>query len=159
MQNAALIAWLATAGGGLTMVSIWMAKGGVRQAKDETAGAAHGAPVTGPTTRLDPWKVWSHVTVALVGLAIFILYMVQDDEASTGYEPAPWIAFALLLVVAGFGLSMAIPWFQDRRARTAGGSARRKPAEQSIPAIVVLLHGLAASTTIVLVGLVALGLD
>ncbi len=159
MQNAALIAWLATVGGGLTMLTIWMAKGGVRQAHDETAGAGSGGPAIGPTTRLDPWKVWSHVTVAVLGLVLFILYMIQDDETRTGYDVAPWITLSLLLVVAGFGLSMAIPWFRERRNRTATGGPRRRPAEQSIPVVVALFHGLGAATTIALVALVALGVD
>lgn len=156
MRTAALIAWLATIGGGLVMLTIWFGKGGVRQVPDETTVGGAPTPTTRPTTRLDPYKVGTHVLMALVSLVVFVGLLAVDDEGGTGYSAAPWLVLGGLLVTAGFGLAMAVPWYRDRKAR---GRGARKPAEQSIPFAIVGLHGLAAATTIVLVALVALGID
>jgi len=53
---------------------------------------------------------------------------------------------------------MAARWLQDRRAPVAaGGQASARPPEQHFPVPVVVLHGLLAATTLVLVLLAALG--
>lgn len=161
MQTATLIAWLVTAGGGLVMAGIWMARGGLRQRLDP---AQVPGPGSGPIdegahpeqdSRLPMWQVFTHAVLALVGLGVFVLYMVSGEE-SPGYGTAPWIALAFLAVVASFGVAMVRKWHSDRKLL---GERRRDPdapAEQAIPMPVVALHGLAAVTTVVLLVLVAL---
>ena len=161
MRTAAILAWLATVGGGLTIVTIWVAKGGLRQEDREltvarTRGAAE--PVSAPYTNLSHWMVATHALLALTGLALFAYYLARRDSVQTGVESAPWLALGTLLVVAGLGLGMARRWSADRKAHASGtGKRRRSPAaDQAIPALIVAAHGLAAAATIVLVLLVAL---
>ena len=56
------------------------------------------------------------------------------------------------MVVALLGFTMAARWLQDRRAPVPA-----RPPEQHFPVPVVVLHGLLAATTLVLVLLAALG--
>ena len=161
MRTAAILAWLATIGGGLTIVAIWAAKGGLRQEDREltvarSRGAAEQAAV--PYTNLSHWMVATHALLALTGLALFVYYLARRDSVQTGVESAPWLAFGILLVVAGLGVGMARRWSADRKANASGaGRRRRSPAaDQAIPAIVVAAHGLTAAATILLVLLVAL---
>ena len=41
MDDAALVAWVLTAGGGLTMAAIWLARGGLKQ-RDEVLELSYG---------------------------------------------------------------------------------------------------------------------
>ena len=62
------------------------------------------------------------------------------------------------MVVALLGFTMAARWLQDRRAPVAAGEpVPARPPEQHFPVPVVVLHGLLAATTLVLVLLAALG--
>jgi hypothetical protein len=163
MENAALVAWLVTAGGGLIMVAIWIARGGLRQAHDpsQVAGARSGPIDEGAEPERDSglplWQVFTHAAMAVTGLIIFLLLITQPDEAPSGYESAPWFALIALAFVAALGVTMVRRWHADRQRL---GEARRDPGappEQHIPIAVVGLHGLAALVTIVLVALVAIG--
>ena len=140
MKWAALIAWVVTAGGGFVLLSIWLARGGMRQ-----RGAA--------SARIRPPLIMSHFLLAAAGLVLWIIYLVSDKDALA------WIAFAALLVVAVIGFTMFGIWLQQRRGR--GGAvetaAEGGPAEQHFPVPVVALHGLLAATTLVLVLLTAIG--
>jgi hypothetical protein len=126
MDIAALITWLVTAAGGFVLLSTWIAKGGHR---------------AGSGTRLAPGLVFSHFTVAVIGLVLWIIYLVANESVLA------WIAFALLLVVALLGFTMFARWIPVRRADTA---------ESRFPLAVVLGHGLLAATTLVLVLLSAI---
>jgi hypothetical protein len=149
MEWAALIAWVVTAGGGFVLLSIWLARGGMRQQRE-------------PGARIRPPLILSHFGLAAAGLVVWIIYLASDKEALT------WIAFAILAVVALLGWTMFAIWWQRRKragitatvAETAGGagstSAGAIPAEQSFPVSIVALHGLLAVTTAVLVLLTAL---
>ena len=161
MRTAALIAWLVTAGGGLTMVAIWAAKGGLRQEDRElTMARSRGAaePAAPASTNLSHWMVASHALLAVTGLGLFVYYLARRDSVQTGVESAPWLAFGTLLLVAALGVGMVRRWAADRRASAGGPGQRRRStaADQAIPAVIVGAHGLAAATTIVLVLLVAL---
>jgi hypothetical protein len=152
MEWAALIAWILTAGGGFILLSIWLARGGMRQ----TAGGS----------RIRPPLILSHFLLAAAGLVIWLIYVVTDSDALT------WIAFVTLVVVAILGWTMFAIWYRQRQrggaapgqpaapgASTPGtaGSAIAVAAEQHFPVAVVAIHGLLAVTTVVLVFLTAVG--
>jgi hypothetical protein len=142
MKWAALIAWLVTAGGGFILLSIWLARGGMRQ---NQAG------------RIRPLLILSHFLLAAGGLVVWIIYLVADTEA------LKWVALATLGVVALLGFTMFFIWARQRQMRAAAAPATAtpvepdRPAEQHFPVSVVALHGLAAVTTVVLVFLTAIG--
>jgi manganese efflux pump family protein len=136
MKWAALITWVATAGGGFVLLAIWLARGGMKQA------AATGS-------RIRPPLILSHFLLAATGLVLWIVYVIDDKSTLA------WIAFALLLVVALLGFTMFAIWLRRRSSGTA--VTADTPAEQHFPIAVVGLHGLLAATTLVLVLLAAAG--
>jgi hypothetical protein len=140
MKWAALIAWVVTAGGGFVLLSIWLARGGMRQRGESTA-------------RIRPPLIMSHFLLAAAGLVLWIIYLIDDKETLA------WIAFAALLVVATLGFTMFAIWLRRRQARGAIPEALTPstPAEQHFPVAIVGLHGLLAATTLVLVLLTAVG--
>jgi hypothetical protein len=139
MKWAALITWVLTAGGGFVLLSIWLARGGMRQ---QAAGG----------NRIRPPLIMSHFLLAAGGLVLWIVYLVADNSTLA------WIAFAALLVVALLGFTMFAIWFQRRQQGAVGAAVDPgTPAEQHFPVSVVSLHGLLAATTLVLVFLTAIG--
>ena len=139
MKWAALITWVLTAGGGFVLLSIWLARGGMRQQ------AASG-------NRIRPPLIMSHFLLAATGLVLWIIYVANDSDTLA------WIAFAALLVVAVLGFTMFAIWLQRRQQRGADTQAGpTTPAEQHFPVAIVGLHGLLAATTLVLVLLTAAG--
>ena len=149
MEWAALIAWVITAGGGFVLLSIWLARAGMKQ--------------SGEGKRIRPPLILSHFLLAATGLVLWIIYIVADNDTLA------WIAFALLLVVATLGFTMFAIWLRERQQRAPAGAAATpgapntpamaggEPAEQHFPVTIVALHGLLAATTLVLVLLAALG--
>jgi len=141
MEWAALVAWVLTAGGGVVMLAIWVARGGMRQRE---------------SGRIRPPLILGHFALAATGLVLWIVYLAADSDALA------WVAFVLLLVVAGLGFTMFAIWQRQRQARATvtqaatATSGPAQPAEQRFPVAVVALHGLAAATTLVLVLLAAL---
>jgi hypothetical protein len=140
MKWAALITWVITAGGGFVLLSIWLARGGMRQ-------QAEGG------NRIRPPLIMSHFLLAAAGLVLWIIYLAVDKKAIA------WIAFVLLLVVALLGFTMFAIWLRQRRGRAGAVevAAAGQPAEQHFPIAIVGLHGLLAATTLVLVLLTAIG--
>jgi manganese efflux pump family protein len=136
MKWAALITWVATAGGGFVLLAIWLKRGGMRQA-----------------TGIRPFLILSHFLLAAGGLVIWIVYLANDSDSLA------WIAFVILAVVALLGWTMFAIWYQRRQAAGAGieGVDPGTPAEQHFPVPVVALHGVLAVTTVVLVLLTAIG--
>jgi hypothetical protein len=139
MKWAALVTWIITAGGGFVLLSIWLARGGMRQEGDGG-------------NRIRPPLILSHFLLAAAGLVIWIIYLAADKDALA------WIAFGVLVVVALLGWTMFFIWLRRRQARAmaAEASAVGVPAEQHFPVPIVALHGLLAVTTVVLVLLTAL---
>ena len=140
MKWAALITWVLTAGGGFVLLSIWLARGGMRQARD--AG-----------NRIRPPLIMSHFLLAATGLVLWIVYVVDDSTTIA------WIAFVALLVVAALGFTMFAIWLRRRQARSAAVETVTPdtPPEQHFPVAIVGLHGVLAATTLVLVLLTAAG--
>ncbi|TQC41320.1 hypothetical protein EEB14_55615 [Rhodococcus sp. WS4] len=146
MGIAALITWLLTAVGGFYMLSVWIAKGGPRR-----PSASH----------FPPALIFGHLALAVVGLVLWIIYLLTDTDALA------WVAFIVLLPVAALGFTMLVRWIPSYRARaavtatapgaTAGAATEQVPAEKHFPVVVVAGHGLFAVVTVVLVLLTALG--
>jgi hypothetical protein len=140
MKWAALIAWVLTAGGGFILLSIWLARGGMRQQRE--AG-----------NRIRPPLIMSHFLLAATGLVIWIIYLAKDKSTLA------WVAFGILAVVALLGWTMFFIWLRRRQGRVAGADTVTSgaPAEQNFPVSIVALHGILAVTTVVLVLLTAIG--
>jgi len=128
MHVAALVLWIATALGGLTMTGIWLANRGPAQ-------HAEGA------SRIGPRRLAAHAGTAAAGLVLWIVHVASDSDA------AGWLAFGLLPVVALIGSLMFMTWLAGRGADTGDVTA----AEQRIPPVVVAAHGLLAVATAVAV--------
>lgn len=168
MDEAALVLWLLTAGGGLTMAAIWLVRGGLKQ-RDEVLETSYrhvadATEVAGsvPETRrsrLPVWAVSTHASLAVLGLFLWIYYLgVQDDEG-TGVGAVPPFVVTVLLVVAGLGFVMVRRWREDRsRLDVEKVPKAERPPEQRIPSAIVAMHGLLAVVTVALVVLTALGI-
>ena len=110
-------------------------------------------------TRFPPALILGHFLLAAVGLVLWIIYLATDTEALA------WVAFAALLVVAVMGFTMLTFWLQGRRVPATAGMAQTgaeggtRAPEQHFPVPVVILHGMLAAATLVLVLLTALGGD
>lgn len=134
MDVAALVAWVLTAGGGFFLFGTWVARGGLQQARSGE-------------TRLPPALLFGHLLLAATGLVLWIAYVASDADGLA------WAAFVVLLPVALLGFAMLFRWVAERREVGAESPA----AEQRFPVPVVVLHGLLAVTTLVLVLLSAAG--
>ncbi|MET4611116.1 hypothetical protein ABIC28_002097 [Rhodococcus sp. PvR044] len=145
MGIAALVTWLLTAAGGFYLLATWIAKGGVRQPR---------------TSHFPPAVIFGHFLLAVIGLVVWIVYLVVDEDALA------WTAFVLLLPVALLGFTMLIRWIPVYRAAgasagnggaSAPGSAPNGAPETHFPVAAVAGHGTFAVVTVVLVLLTALG--
>jgi hypothetical protein len=131
MAWAALVAWAITALGGLALFLQWLRHGGFSQKEGIRAP-----------------RLVSHLSLAVVGLAVWIGYLATDSR------PLAWIAVAILATVALLGVSMFVI---SLRGRTKT-SRTEKPAEAIFPLPVVVLHGALGATTLVLSVLSAAGI-
>src|SRR5215211_5951359 len=151
MEWAALIAWIATAGGGFVLLAIWLSRGGMRQASESGS-------------RIRPPLILSHFLLAATGLVLWIIYVATDSDALA------WIALVILALVAVLGFTMFFVWLAQRRsaapatgtaatatARSGSGADPAVPAEQTFPVVIVTLHGILAVTTVLLVFLTTIG--
>ncbi len=135
MEWVALVTWAVTALGGFVLAARWLANGGLRE------GGL-------PGRRIRPQLVGTHFLLAAGGLVVWIVYVASDRDALA------WVALALLGVVALIGFTMFFGWLARGRGLATDGP---RPAEAALPFPVVILHGLLAATTIVLVFLTAVG--
>jgi len=130
---AALVAWIVTALGGFYLLATWIGKGGTRRGADGT--------------RFPPPLIFGHFLLAAAGLVLWIIYLINDSEALA------WISVVVLVLVALMGFGMLARWIPTYRSQTPTGPD--SPAEAHFPVAVVVLHGLLAVTTLVLVVLAA----
>lgn len=174
MGVAALITWSATVLAGLYMLTVWLIENDV--------SARRAAPSQLPVPVL-----FSHLTLAVSGLAVWVAYLILDQDVLA------WTALGMLGTIALLGLTMFARWIPVYRepvaaalpaqAALSGYAAGRSgyaaaqpgraagrpagaggleatltiPAEGNFPLVVVAAHGLLATATIVLVLLTALG--
>jgi preprotein translocase subunit SecG len=137
---AALVTWVITAGFGAFMLLRWISRGGHRK-----TGSSHFPPI----------RVFSHFGLAAAGLVVWIIYLVTDSSILA------WIAFFDLVLVALLGGLLVMQWTKDGRAAMRAGSgsdgATADLAEQHIPRLPVVVHGIFAVSTVILVLLSAIG--
>jgi hypothetical protein len=152
MALVALVAWLCTVGIGLYLLAIWL----IEYDREFQSTAA---------TRLPVPVIGTHALLAFGGLAVWALYLITDAGRLA------WVAVVILGAAATLGLTMAARWIGVLRAHEAprpvavpaGGrpgsyiSRVPVPPERHFPAPVVVVHGIFAGATILLVLLTALG--
>jgi hypothetical protein len=97
MPVIALITWIVTALGGLFLLAIWL----IEYDPDFQRAAA---------TRLPVPVISGHVLFALGGLAVWIMYLLTDEDVFA------FATLAVLAFVATFGLTMAVRWIGVYRA-------------------------------------------
>jgi hypothetical protein len=149
MSLFALFSWIATAGAGLYLLSIWL----IEYDKDFNAATA---------TRLPLPVLAAHVLFAVGGLLVWADYVVQDNDH------VAFIAVAAILLAASLGVTMAVRWFGVRRTNRAraqlaqiaahrggvavmDGPSPDGPPERNFPLPIVIAHGALATLTITLV--------
>ncbi|MBV9795975.1 MAG: hypothetical protein JO016_18770 [Actinobacteria bacterium] len=142
MNVAALFAWVLTVFGGLILLMIWI----IEYDREFQTTVA---------TRLPVPVISGHALLGLVGLAIWFVYILVDQDRLA------WVSIAILAVVAILGLTMAARWLgvYRRFAKPGPSLAGKKtvPPERNFPLPVVVGHGLLAIVTIVLVVMTTLG--
>ena len=160
MAIAALVVWVLTAALGVTLL---LTRQPARPARvpGPAPPVPAGATVTGPVqpppiprVRVHtpagehPLLEFSHPTLGLLGLGLWFIFV------GTRYPPLAWVAFGIVVVTITAGLR----WFigHARATRRAAAQPGGTPARRGIPRLAIV-HGLAASTTFLLVLLTALG--
>jgi hypothetical protein len=135
MSAAALFTWMATVLVGLVLLIIWL----MEYDRDFQTAAA---------TRLPVPVISAHALLGIGGLLVWGFYLVTDAD------PLAWTSVADLGVVATLGLVMAARWVGVYRAYAAPGSSPQMvavPPERHFPRPVIVIHGLCAIATVVLV--------
>jgi hypothetical protein len=136
MSAAALFTWMATVLVGLVLLVVWL----MEYDRDFQTVAA---------TRLPVPVISAHALLGLVGLLVWGFYLVTDDD------PLGWATVADLGVVALLGLVMAVRWIGVYRSFAAPGSSQTRviavPPERHFPRPVIVIHGVFAVATIILV--------
>ena len=142
MSVVALFTWMATIAAGLVLFVIW-----VIEYDSEFQSAAK--------TRLPVPVISLHAVLGLSGLMLWVSYLLL------GQERLAWATVCALGAVAVLGLVMAARWLTVYRAIAAPGPSLTRsavvPPERNFPLPVVLIHGVLAVTTLVLVLFTAFG--
>jgi len=142
MSVAALFTWMATVLAGLFLLVIW-----IIEYDPEFQSAA--------ATRLPVPVISAHALLGLGGLMLWISYLLLDQD------PLVWATIAALGTVAVLGLVMAVRWVRVYRAVVDPGPSLTRnvivPPERNFPLPVVVVHGILAVTTLVLVVFTAFG--
>jgi|SRR5262245_5625257 len=146
MRFVALIIWFVTALWGLYMLAVWLI--------ENDATRQDSAP-----SRLPLPVILSHVTLAVSGLVVWVLYLLIDRPALA------WAAVGILVAIALLGFTMFARWIPVYRTPIAAGGPQdgllqmqEIPAEGNFPVVIVLAHGAFAVSTLTLVLLTALGI-
>ena len=124
---AALVAWFFTAAAGTRLLAGFLAARGPRGRRKGSAG-------------LVAATVLSHFGLAVAGLGLWIAFVI------TGTPGLGWLGVGLIVLIAGLGmgaLSAALP--------------EPGPPKAGLPVIIIAIHGLLATATILLVLLAAIG--
>lgn len=135
MSLASLATWIFTALLGGYLFVTWIANGGLRSRGGDRP------------SRFAPLLIFSHVGLAVAGLAVWISYLIVQTVALA------WTALADLVLVAALGSTMFGIWLRGGHGRSQGRHALgpRHAAEDHFPPPAVLAHGAFAVTTVVLV--------
>jgi len=142
MSVVALFTWMVTILAGLVLLISWIIE---YDSEFQTAAA----------TRLPVPVISAHALLGLGGLMLWISYLLLNQKRLA------WATVAALGTVAVLGLIMAARWIGVyRTVGNPGPSLTRDaivPPERNFPVTVVLLHGILAVTTLVLVLFTAIG--
>lgn len=139
MSAASLFAWIATVLVGLTLLVIWLME---YDPQFQSAAA----------TRLPIPMISTHALLGMAGLVLWGAYLLADEDRLA------YATIADLVIAVALGLTMAGRWINVYRAYR--GSPRRDasaaqvvtvPPERHFPVSAVILHGVLAVTTVVLV--------
>ena len=114
---AALVLWIATAIGGITMGAIWLSHDGPAAHRDGNS-------------RISPGRLGAHAGLAASGLLLWGLSVAVDNVAPG------WLALLLLAGAAALGFLMFMTWLAGRGAARAGDLP-----EHHISSKIVVLHG------------------
>jgi hypothetical protein len=160
MPIAAMVTWVVTAACGLYLLTIWL----IEYDREFQSVAA---------TRLPVPVISTHALLAVTGMVLWTVFLM------TGIHNLDWLVAAILSVVVILGTIMAVRWIgvyraygvRSRHAHAAvpvpvgagygghGAVSSHRPAippERHFPVSVVILHGVFAVATFVLVLLAAL---
>jgi len=158
MRFIALIAWFVTALGGLYMLAVWLIENDATDRRNKAS-------------RLPLPVIVAHVTLAVSGLVVWVIYLLLDRAALA------WAALGILGGIALLGFTMFARWIPVYRSTDAVPEPIRVPAgtrlepagpamaiqegppERNFPLFIVVAHGTFAVSTVVLVLLSALGMD
>jgi hypothetical protein len=136
VSTVALFTWIATVLGGIILLAIWL----IEYDQDFQSVAA---------TRLPVPVITSHALLGVGGLLAWAVYLLTDNDELA------WGIIADLVVVAGLGLVMAARWlrvYSDYAApQTAANRVVIVPPERHFPRSVIIVHGIFAVVTLVLV--------
>jgi hypothetical protein len=154
---AALILWMLTASVGVSLLRAGRAAKGAAADAAQPAGAparfaavpltSDGRPPPVPHAKVTappgehPLLQFCHPALALIGFGFWLAFVLVH------YRPLAWIAFGILVVTIGAGLS----WLTGNTL-----AARRQGAAHPVPPRLIALHGLAAAATLALAVLTAL---
>ena len=136
MSTVALFTWMGTVLAGLVLLVIWL----MEYDRDFQTAAA---------TRLPVPVISAHALLGVGGLLVWGFYLV------TGDDPLAWATVGGLGIVALLGLVMAARWLRVYRAYAAPGPSSARlvavPPERHFPVPVIVIHGIGAVVTLVLV--------
>jgi hypothetical protein len=136
MSAAALFTWMATILAGLVLLVIWL----MEYDRDFQTGAA---------TRLPVPVISAHALLGAGGLMVWGFYLVTDSD------PLAYTTVAALGIVVVLGVVMAARWVTVYRTYAAPKSSPMRviavPPERHFPRPVIVIHGIFAITTLVLV--------
>lgn len=139
MSAASLFAWIATVLVGLLLLVIWL-----MEYDPQLQSAA--------ATRLPIPVISTHALLGMAGLLLWGAYLLADED-KLAYATLADLSIAVVL-----GLTMAGRWIRVRRIYrkaprrdAAASQVVTVPPERHFPVPAVILHGVLATTTIVLV--------
>jgi hypothetical protein len=144
MSAASLFAWIATVLVGLLLLVIWL-----MEYDPQFQGAA--------ATRLPIPVISTHALLGMAGLLLWGAYLLADENR-LAYATIADLGIAVVL-----GLTMAGRWIRVYRTYHRPAASDRTatqvvtiPPERNFPISAVILHGILATTTVVLVVLTVL---
>jgi len=144
MSAASLFAWIATALVGLLLLVIWLME---YDPQFQSATA----------TRLPIPVISTHALLGMTGLVLWGAYLLADEDR-LAYATVADLGIAVVL-----GLTMAARWVRVYRTYRRPAAHDRSatqvvtvPPERHFPVSAVVLHGVLATTTVILVVLTVL---